>query len=98
MLTNKQKRFLQKKAHHLKPIFQIGKSGLHEQMILEISDALEARELIKINLLQNTMEETDDAAKVIASEINAEIVQTIGGTMILYKPSVNKPVIELPKR
>lgn len=98
MLTNKQKRFLQKEAHHLKPIFQVGKSGVHEQMIKEISDALEARELIKITLLQNTMEETGSAAETIASEVEAEIVQTIGGTIVLYRPSVNKPVIELPKR
>lgn len=98
MLTNKQKRFLQKEAHHLKPIFQVGKSGLHEQMVREISDALESRELIKMNLLQNTMEETDDVAKTIAAEIDAEIVQTIGNTIILYRASIKKPVIELPKK
>lgn len=98
MLNNKQKRFLQKEAHHLKPIFQIGKSGLHDQMIKEISDALEVRELIKINLLQNTMEETDDAAEQIAHTIGADIVQTIGGTIILYRQSTKKPVIELPRK
>ncbi|MFC7393278.1 ribosome assembly RNA-binding protein YhbY [Scopulibacillus cellulosilyticus] len=97
MLTNKQKRFLQKKAHHLKPIFQIGKSGIHDKMIGEIDSALEARELIKINLLQNTLEDVNDAGLQLAEGTGAELVQIIGGTIILYKESKENKQIEIPK-
>lgn len=100
MLTNKQQRFLQKKAHHLKPIFQIGKSGLHETMKKEIYGALETRELIKVSLLQNTEEDARDAGRQLAASAHAELVQVIGSTLILYKESQDKEnrQIELPKR
>ncbi|TCP32317.1 RNA-binding protein [Scopulibacillus darangshiensis] len=98
MLTNKQKRFLQREAHHLKPIFQIGKSGLHETMVHEVNAALEARELIKINLLQNTMEDVREAGIQLAEGTGAEVVQVIGSTIILYKESNENKKIELPKK
>lgn len=97
MLTNKQKKFLKKEAHHLKPIFQIGKSGLHDTIIKELNAALDARELIKIQLLQNTGEVAEDAGVRIARDTEAELVQVIGHTLILYKPSKEHKRIELPK-
>ena len=51
-LTGKQKRFLRSKAHHLNPIFQIGKGGVNDAMLVQIGEALEKRELIKVSLLQ----------------------------------------------
>lgn len=50
-LRGKQKRFLRSKAHHLQPIFQIGKGGINSAMIVQIEEALEKRELIKVSLL-----------------------------------------------
>ena len=52
MLTGKQKRFLRGEAHHLNAIFQIGKDGLHDKQIIGIDEALEARELIKVKILE----------------------------------------------
>ena len=52
MLTGKQKRYLRREAHHLSPIFQVGKGGVNENMVKQISEALEARELIKVSVLQ----------------------------------------------
>lgn len=97
MLNNKQIKFLRKEAHHLKPIFQVGKGGINENMVNQIMDALEARELIKISVLQNSLETPGEVAEVLSQEAEAELVQVIGNTVILYKESVNKKTIDLPR-
>ena len=61
MLTGKQKRFLRSKAHHLDPIFQVGKGGVNENMIKQVNEALEVRELIKISILQNCDEDKENS-------------------------------------
>ena len=86
-LRGKQKRFLRSQAHHLQPIFQIGKNGINDAVIVQINEALEKRELIKINLLQNTDEIAEDVAHVLEEKINCEIVQIIGRVLVLYKAS-----------
>lgn len=65
MLTGKQKRFLRSKAHHLTPIFQVGKGGVNDNMIKQIAEALEARELIKVSVLQNCEEDKNDVAEAL---------------------------------
>ncbi|HAQ5736303.1 ribosome assembly RNA-binding protein YhbY [Enterococcus lactis] len=89
-LRGKQKRFLRSKAHHLQPIFQIGKGGINSAMIVQIEEALEKRELIKVALLQNTDEVAEEAAQVLEKEIDCEIVQIIGRVIVLYKPSTKE--------
>jgi RNA-binding protein len=96
MLTGKQKRFLRSKAHHLDPIFQVGKGGVNENMIKQVTDALEARELFKISVLQNCEEDKDVVAEQLAAGTDAEIVQIIGNTIVLYKESAEKKQISLP--
>lgn len=86
-LRGKQKRFLRSKAHHLQPIFQIGKNGINDAVLVQIAEALEKRELIKINLLQNTDEIADDVAQVIGKNVHCDVVQIIGRVLVLYKPS-----------
>lgn len=86
-LRGKQKRFLRSKAHHLQPIIQIGKGGLTEPVISEIEEALERRELIKVNLLQNTDEVAADVAVVLTEAINCDVVQIIGRVLVIFKPS-----------
>lgn len=97
MLTGKQKRFLRSKAHHLDPIFQVGKGGVNDNMVKQISDALEARELFKISVLQNCEEDKTVVAGELAERTGAELVQIIGNTIILYKESVENKQIILPK-
>ncbi|MGJ0530766.1 ribosome assembly RNA-binding protein YhbY [Enterococcus lactis] len=89
-LRGKQKRFLRSKAHHLQPIFQISKGGINSAMIVQIEEALEKRELIKVSLLQNTDEVAEEAAQVLEKEIDCEIVQIIGRVIVLYKPSTKE--------
>ncbi|HEY9582356.1 MAG TPA: ribosome assembly RNA-binding protein YhbY [Savagea sp.] len=95
MLTGKQKRFLRSKAHHLNPIFQIGKSGLTEQMIIEIEAALEVRELIKVSMLQNCEEPKEDIQAKF-EEAGIEVAQQIGNIFVLYKESEENKTIKLP--
>ncbi|MED4127848.1 MULTISPECIES: ribosome assembly RNA-binding protein YhbY [Shouchella] len=96
MLTNKQKRFLRSKSHPIQPIFQVGKAGVNENMITQINEALEVRELIKVSILQNCMEDKDSITAEMVEGTKAHVVQVIGSTIILYKKSVNNPKLQLP--
>lgn len=96
MLTGKQKRFLRASAHHLDPIFQVGKAGVNDNMIKQISEALEARELLKVSVLQNCDEDKHTVSEALAAGTNADIVQIIGNIIILYKESKEKKKIVLP--
>lgn len=96
MLTGKQKRFLRAEAHHLKPIFQVGKTGVNQNMIDQINEALEKRELIKVSVLQNCLEDKDTVASQIAEGTGAEIAQIIGNNLVFYKESEENKKIQLP--
>nr|WP_218688389.1 MULTISPECIES: ribosome assembly RNA-binding protein YhbY [Mammaliicoccus]MBW0769976.1 ribosome assembly RNA-binding protein YhbY [Mammaliicoccus lentus] len=96
MLTGKQKRYLRKEAHHLDPIFQIGKGGISENMIEQLNEALEKRELIKVHILQNYMDDHKEVANSISEQTESELVQLIGSIIILYKESKENKKIELP--
>lgn len=97
MLTGKQKRFLRSKAHHLDPIFQVGKGGVNENMIKQIAEALEKRELLKVSVLQNCEDDRDTVADELSNGAKAELVQVIGNTIVLYKESKENKQLELPK-
>ena len=87
MLKGKQKRQLRALAHHLSPIFQVGKSVVNSDMIQGIRDALEKRELLKVSILQNCEEDKDEVAKILSERTSSELVQVIGHTIVLYKQS-----------
>lgn len=89
-LTSKQRAFLTSEAHSLKPIIQIGKNGLNNQIKTSVRQALDARELIKVTLLQNTDEDIREVAETLEEEIGVETVRSIGRTLILYKVSAHK--------
>lgn len=97
MLTGKQKRFLRAEAHHITPIFQVGKGGVNNNMTAQIAEALEVRELIKISILQNNEDDKNDVAKALAKGAKAELVQLIGHTVVLYKESKENKKIVLPR-
>jgi RNA-binding protein len=86
---------LKKEAHHLKPIFQIGKNGVTENFIEQINDVLEKRELIKVSVLQNCLEDKNTISNDISEKTNSHIVAIIGNTIIIYKESVKNKQIEL---
>lgn len=96
MLTGKQKRFLRAEAHHLTPIFQVGKGGVNDHLIQHVIEAIETRELIKVSILNNNSDDRDEVAAEIAAGAGAELVQVIGKTIVLYKESKDHKRIELP--
>jgi RNA-binding protein len=96
MLTGKQKRYLRSLAHHVQPIFQVGKGGTNDQLIRHIEEALEVRELVKVSILNNCMDDRFQIAEQLASRSGAELVQVIGKTIVLYKESAEHKQIELP--
>ena len=84
MLTGKQKRELRKMAHHLKPIFQVGKDGVSLNMLEGIEDALTKHELMKVKVLDTCEEDTRVVALKISEYTKAEVVQIIGRTIVFY--------------
>lgn len=96
MLTGKQKRHLRSLAHHLDPIFQVGKGGINENFIKQIDDVLEKRELIKVSILQNAELDKDEVAEILVEGTGAELVQIIGKIIVLYRESQEHKEIKLP--
>lgn len=85
MLTSKQRATLRSIASQTEAIFQIGKGGVGEAMCESLKDALEARELIKISVLENASESAKDFANEIAEATESEVVAVIGRKIVLYK-------------
>lgn len=96
MITSKQRSYLRSIGHDMQPIFQIGKGGIEESMLKQIDEALEARELLKIKVLNNSGLEAREASDIICEELNCEGIQAIGSKIVIYRKSVKKPKIELP--
>ncbi|MBK0348729.1 ribosome assembly RNA-binding protein YhbY [Aerococcaceae bacterium zg-ZJ1578] len=97
-LTKAQVKYLRKLAHEIKSNYQVGKLGLSDNFIEQIDLALEKHELIKFNILQNSMEEIKEAANEVADAIEAEVVQTIGHTAVLYRESDKEKYQVLSKK
>ncbi|SDT33907.1 RNA-binding protein [Paenibacillaceae bacterium GAS479] len=96
-LTGKQKRHLRALAHHLTPIFQIGKGGMNENLVKHIEEAIEKRELLKVNLLNNCDEDAREVGAQLAEGSGSHLVQVIGKTIVLYKESTDYKTIVLPR-
>ncbi len=97
MLTSKQRAYLRSMANSMDAIFQVGKNGVTPELRDTVHNALEARELVKINVLDNNMLGPKEAAEMLASRTGAEVVQVMGNRFVLFRQSKTKPVIELPK-
>lgn len=97
MITGKQRAYLRGLAQKLAPIFQIGKNGIEENFIIQVQEALEKRELIKIKVLENSGLETRVASDLICEKVGAEGIQAIGNKIVLYKESKKNPIIQIPK-
>lgn len=99
MMTSKQRAYLKSLAMTMEPIFQIGKSSLTPEVTAAVAEALEARELIKINILKNCMDDGNQLAAMLAERTHAEVVQVIGKKIVLYREAKDekKRKIVLPK-
>ena len=95
-MTSKQRAYLKGLAMTMDPIFQIGKSSLTPELTAAVAEALEARELIKLNILKNCVDDGNELAAVLAVRTHAQVVQVIGKKIVLYKPDKENPKIVLP--
>lgn len=96
-MNSKQRAYLKSLASKINPIFQVGKSSLTPEMIVALDGALEKRELIKVSVLKNCLDNPGEIAEVIGERTHSEVVQVIGKKIVLYRPSKQNPKIELPK-
>lgn len=95
MLNSKQRAYLRGLASNEPTIMQIGKGGVGENLVKTVSDALEARELIKLGVLDNSSGEPREVAQEMATATGAEVVGVIGRKIVLYRESVNNKKIEI---
>lgn len=96
-MTSKQRAYLKGLAMTMDPIFQIGKSSLTPENTQAIQEALDARELIKVSVLQNCADDPDEIARIVAARTRSQVVQVIGKKIVLYKESKDqKKKILLP--
>lgn len=95
MLNSKQRATLRAMAATEDTIMQIGKGGVGAALVKTVSDALEARELIKLRVLENSGMTAREAAELLAAQTGAEVVAVIGGKCVLYRESASKKRIEL---
>lgn len=84
-MTSKQRAYLRGQANTLDSIFQIGKTGLSDNLLNQLSEALEARELIKISVLETAPDTAKNLASKISNSINTEVIQVIGNKIILFR-------------
>lgn len=96
MITSKQRGYLRGLANTMVPIFQLGKGGIEDNFLKQIDDALEARELIKLTVLNNSGFEAREASDIICENLRCEGIQAIGNKIVLYRKSKKNPRIELP--
>lgn len=97
-MTSKQRAYLRSLANTLEPIFQIGKSGISENLIQQLSDALDARELLKIHVLETAPDTAKNLGIEISNLTNSTLVQTIGNKITLFKQKEKNSKYELPKK
>lgn len=95
-MTSKQRAYLKGLAMNIEPVFQIGKSGLTPEVTTAVSEAFNTRELIKLAVLKNCMENPAEIASVLSERTKSQVVQVIGKKIVLYKESKDHKKINLP--
>ena len=95
-LTGKQKRFLRALGHGIKPIVTVGKQGLTEDLVRELDQCLLAHELVKVKLLEACPVPRQEAGPLLSEATASALAQTLGRTLLLYRPHPEEPRIELP--
>ena len=95
-MTSKQRAYLKSLASSLSPVFQVGKSSLTPEFTQAIDEAFNTRELMKIAVLKNCIDDPNEIAAMVAERTHSQVVQVIGKKIILYKPDKQNPKIILP--
>ena len=91
-MTSKQRAYLKGLAMNITPVLQIGKSGLTPEFTQSVSEALEARELIKIHVLKNCADDGREIAAMLSERTRSQVVQVMGRMIVLYKPAKEEKI------
>ncbi len=97
MLNSKQRAYLRGLANRIDTILIVGKGEITQNIIIQADGALNARELIKGRVLENSSYSSREAAQILAQECSADVVQVIGSKFVLFRQNEDEPIIELPK-
>lgn len=96
-LTSKQRAHLRSLAHHLKPIVHVGSDGVTDALLKTVEEAFNTRELLKVKVLEGAPQDPRETAdRIVAALEGAHVPQTIGRTVVLYRPHPEDPEIVLP--
>lgn len=96
-LTGKQRHFLRALAHSLSPVVQVGKHGVTKAVVAQLDVALETHELLKVKVSKECPEEMAQVGEALVKASRSALAQSIGRTLVLYRPRKQKPTIVLPK-
>lgn len=96
-MTSKQRAYLKGLAMTMDPIINIGKGSVSPEVVNSVMEAIEKRELIKIGVLKNCMDDPREIAQIIAERTHSQVVQVIGKKIVLYKKNKKNPKIQLPR-
>ena len=97
-LTGKQRRALRAQAHHLRPLLQLGKSGMSEGFFSALRTAIEAHELVKVSLLSEAPVDRKEAAEQLAEQSGAHLIQLLGRSVVLFRRNPRDPKVSLPSK
>ena len=95
-MNSKQRAYIRGLANNIDAIFQVGKNGVSDNLTKQLSDALEARELIKINVLENSGFNVKELGIILADRTNSELIQTVGNKITLFRQRKKDSKIVLP--
>ena len=95
-MTGKQRAYLRGEANTMNPVLQVGKDGITQAVIDQVDETIESKELIKIRVLDNSLYGTKEAAHELAEGVNAEVIQTIGNIVVLFRQNEDDSQYNLP--
>ncbi|MCM1159299.1 MAG: ribosome assembly RNA-binding protein YhbY [Bacteroidales bacterium] len=96
-MTSKERAYLKGLAMTMDAIINIGKSSVTPELVASVDEAIEKRELIKLSVLKNCVDEPKAIAEIIAERTKSQVVQVIGKKIVLYRKNKRNPKIVLPK-
>ena len=96
-MTSKQRAYLRGKANTIDAIFQVGKGGITDVLLKQLDDAIEARELIKVTVLETAPGSSKELAEELANGSNSQVVQTVGNKVTLFRQKKKNSKFDLPK-
>ncbi len=98
MISSKQRSYLRSLANNIEAVIQVGKGGVTPELTKSVDEVLEKRELVKLSILNNCMEEPKEVADILSGRTRSEVIQVIGKKIVLFRQSKKKPTIDIDSK